>query len=294
MKVFFTISFALVLRCTFAQSYESYYLQCNSADSLKYVGKNDEALKMYKTAFQSVDFVHSDKLIKAYRLAIEMKLFHDAGIFGRSIIVNSGKTELIKTNSSEFKKSIDYKNLLDSSRYFLVEFNQRINHQYIKIIDSLVFIDQYIIRKNKSYKDNYAIDKSKLPVNIFDLDSSNWQFLYTCIKKWGFPSEENVGHDHYCKAWAILHHNLRLVQNEKYHREIVEYIKNGSYLPEDMMVWYEQFQQQNYGTTFFTTWDGNLTSENLMRINKNRVAFSLKRLDAYELRKNGRYMELKW
>lgn len=280
--------------CSFAQSYESYYRQCNNADSLKYCGKKNEALKMYKSAFQSVDFVHSEKLKKAYHLAIELKLFQDAGNFGRKIIVNSGKTELIQTKSSEFKKSRDYENLIDSSRYFIEEFNHRINQQYIEVIDSLIFVDQYIIRNNKSYKDDYVIDKSSLPKNLFDLDSSNWQLLYNCIKKWGFPSEENVGYETYKKAWAILHHNLRLIENEKYHTEIFEYVKRGDYLPEDILVWYEQFQQQNYGRTYFTTWDRNLTKENLARIEKNRRSIFLKGLDAYYLKKNGSYMEAKW
>lgn len=60
------------------------------------------------------------------------------------------------------------------------------------------------------------------------------------------------------------------------------------------MVWYEQFQQQNYGQTFFTTWDGNLSIENLARIEKNRRMFYLKGLDAYYLKNNGRYMDKKW
>ena len=76
--------------------------------------------------------------------------------------------------------------------------------------------------------------------------------------------------------------------------EIFEFVKRGDYIPEDLMVWYEQFQQQNYGQTFFTTWDGNLTTENLTRIEKNRRMNYLKGLDAYYLKKIGRYMEVKW
>ena len=117
--------------------------------------------------------------------------------------------------------------MMDSCIHFQTECNNRINHPFIKIIDSLVFVDQYIIRNNKSYKANYKIDKKKLPENLFDLDSSNWHLLFNCIKKWGFPSEEHVGYETYKKAWAILHHNLRLIENEKYHTEIFEYIKNG-------------------------------------------------------------------
>jgi hypothetical protein len=290
--LFILVSF--LSHSAFAQDYESYYLQCNKADSLKFYGQKQEALTTYKLAFQTVDFVHTEKLKKAFQLAIEIGSFQDAFLFGKNILMNSGKTDLIRSNSTDFKKSKYYQSLMDSSQFYLIAYNKRINHQYIELIDSLVFVDQYIIRDNKSYKADYNIDKSILPANLFDLDSSNWHLLYNCIKIWGFPSEENVGYEASNKAWAILHHNLRLKENEKYHQEIFEYVKKGDYLPEDLLVWYEQFQQQNYGQTFFTTWDGNLTVENLTRIEKNRRMVYLKGLNAYNLKKNGRYMEAKW
>lgn len=282
------------INCSIAQNYESYFLLCNKADSLKFYGQPLEALNTYKMAFESVDFVHTEKLRKAYQLAIETSSFQDAYHFGRSILLNSGNTDFIRTKSIEFKSSNYYKLLVDSSEYYSVSYTMRLNQQYIKIIDSLVFVDQYIIRNNKSYKADYQIDKNKLPENHFDLDSSNWHLLYNCIKIWGFPSEKNVGYETYNKAWAILHHNLRLIENEKYHSEIFEYVRRGDYLPDDLMVWYEQFQQQNYGQTFFTTWDGNLTNDNLARLEKNRRSIYLKGLNAYYLKKNGRYMIAKW
>jgi hypothetical protein len=290
--LFFLASF--LFNSGFAQNYEFYYLQCNKADSLEFNGKKHEALNTYKLAFQTVDFVHTKKLIKAYKLAIETSSFEDAFHFGKNIILNTGKTHLIRTKSVDFNKSNFYQSLIDSSKFYINDYNNRINHEYIKIIDSLIFIDQYIIRNNKSYKADYNIDKIKLPDNLFDLDSSNWHLLYDCIIIWGVPSEQNVGYETYNKVWAVLHHNLRLKENEKYHKEIFEYVKKGDYLPDDLTVWYEQFQQQNYGQTFFTTWDGNLSPENLTRIEKNRRMIYLKGLNSYNLKKNGRYMEAKW
>lgn len=292
-KIFFFL-LVCVLNTSYAQNYEFYYLQCNKADSLRFHDKNIEALSLYKSAFQSVHFIHTDKLRKAYELAIETNSYEDAYFFGKNILLNTGNKELTHTNSRKFRSSNFYQSMMDSSFHFQSDYKKRINQQYVKIIDSLVFVDQYIIRNNKSYKADYKIDLNKLPKNLFDLDSSNWKLLYSCIKKWGFPSEENVGYETYNKAWAILHHNLRLIENEKYHSEIFDFIKTGDYLPEDIMVWYEQFQQQNYGQTFFTTWDGNLSIENLARIEKNRRMFYLKGLDAYYMKNNGRYMDKKW
>jgi len=294
VKVLLFIFSGIVYNNSNAQNYELYYTQCNRADSLKFYGQPLEALNTFKMAFQSVDFVHTNKLMKAYQLAVEANSFEDAFHFGRRILLNSGKTELIRTKSSAFNKSKYYHWLIDSSEYYIEIYNQRINHKYIKIIDSLIYIDQFIIRKNKSYKAAFNIDRTKLPENLFDLDSSNWNLLYRCIKEIGFPSEEAVGYETYNKVWAILHHNLRLKENEKYHLEIFDYVRSGDYLPEDLMVWYEQFHLQNNSQTFFTTWDGNITSENLKRIEKNRRDFYLKGLDSYHLNKNGRSMEVKW
>ena len=157
-----------------------------------------------------------------------------------------------------------------------------------------MFVDQYIIRKNRTYKKDYEIDESKLPENLFELDNSNWKLLYSNIHELGFPSEENVGKSAYFKARIILHHNLRLEENEKYHKEIFEFVKTGDYLPNDIMVWYEQFQMQVNGQTFFTTWDGDTTLENLKKIDANRRRFYLKGINTYKLNKNGKIMKSLW
>jgi len=288
---FFTI---FIINPSFAQDYTRYYKQCNTADSLEYVGKNQEALDLFKVAFSAVEYTHSDKYNKAYRLAIKLNLFDDAYQFGRMMVINSGNKNLLKTSSSAFKKSNQYKALKDSTDDFLSLYSKRVNHDYIQLIDSLVFIDQYIIRGNRTYKGNYKIDKTTLPVNRFELDKSNWQYLLKCIDSLGFPSEKNIGSKAYNDAWVILHHNLRLAENEQYHTTIFEFIKSGDYLPEDFFIWYEQFQMQVHGQTYFTTWDGNISEENLKRIDVNRRKFYLKGINSYELSKNGRSMIAKW
>lgn len=294
-KIILLLTVGLLFRFfSSAQNYPSYYLLCNTADSLQFFGQKEAALRTYNEAFQSVGFVHTKKLQNAYLLAVELHAYQAALEFGRSIICNSGKTDFITVKNRQFKRSSFYQTLQDSSAFYLEVYQKRINHAYVSLLDSLIFIDQYIIRGNKTYKDDYQINMTTLPSNLFDLDSTNWHLLYNSIQKWGFPSEENVGYEANQKAWAILHHNLRLIENEKYHAEIFSYVESGAYLPEDLLVWYEQFQQQNYNQTYFTTWDGNLSKENLARIDNNLRRFYLKGLCAYELRKDGRYMIRKW
>ncbi len=126
------------------------------------------------------------------------------------------------------------------------------------------------------------------------MDHSNWALLYQLIQKYGFPSEQNVGRKAYHDVWAILVHNLRLKENVVYHDEFFSYIKSGEYLPHDIFLWYEQYNQNELRQTFFSTWDGNISADNLKRIDANQRAFFMKGIHAYTLKKNGRFMTSNW
>jgi len=241
-----------------------------------------------------VDYVHSNKYYDAYHLAIKIGAFQDAFWFGKMIIINSGNKNLARTKSTSFKHSKYFKWLKDSADFYFKKYNSRVNHDYIKVIDSLHYIDQNIIRKNRSVKGKYKIEKNSLPENLFELDKVNWQHLHRLIDSLGFPSEKNVGLDAYNNAWIIIHHNLRLKENEVYHKEIFQSIKDGEYLPEHFCFWYEQFQTWTNGRGFFFTWNGDTSKENLKIINLNRRLFYLKSSDSFELKNNGRKWQSKW
>ena len=68
----------------------------------------------------------------------------------------------------------------------------------------------------------------------------------------------------------------------------------GEYLPEDVFLWYEQYNMQELKQTFFSTWDGNISVENLARIDLNQKAFYMKGIAAFELKKGGMIMDSKW
>lgn len=276
------------------QDYSNYYISCNTADSLEYIGLSQQALDTFKVAFGSVDYVHSNKYSDAYQLAIKLEAFQDAFEFGKMIIINSGNKNLIRTRSTSFKNSKYFDWLKDSTDIYLKKYNSRVNHEYIKVIDSLYYIDQKVIRKNKSVKGNYKIEKNILPENLFELDNVNWKHLHRLIDSLGFPSERNVGLKAYNNAWIIIHHNLRLKENEEYHNEIFQSIENGEYLPEHFCFWYEQFQTWTNGRGFFFTWNGDTSEENLKRVNLNRRLFYLKSSDSFELKNNGRKWRSKW
>jgi hypothetical protein len=294
MKTVFFFIFALTVTNVLCQDYSAYYLKCNLSDSLLHLGDNQGALDEINRAFSSVDYVHSEKYINAYHLAIKLQKFDEAFEFGKMIIINSGNKNKIHTKSVDFKSSKYYRFLLDSTNQYLDRFNARVNHYYIEIIDSLHFIDQRIIRGNRSVKGKYCINKKSLPKNRFELDSTNWLTLSHLIDSLGFPSEQNVGSKAYYDAWIIIHHNLRLKKNTSYHEKIFEFIRNGDYLPEHFAFWYEQYQMQVNGRTFFTTWDEDISPENLKRIDMNRRSFFLKGINTFDIQNNGRKMVSKW
>ena len=294
IKNFLLFTIALTIYNARSQDYASYYKRCNLSDSLQYIGLNQEALDTYKIAFTSVDYVHSNKYYEAYHLAIKLGAFKDAFQFGKMIIINSGNKKLIGTKSTSFKRSNYFECLKDSTDFYLENYKNRVNHDFINAIDSLYFIDQNIIRKNRSVIGKYSLEKDTLPENLFELDKTNWQQLHKLIDSLGFPSEQNVGLAAYNHAGIIIHHNLRLKENEKYHNEIFQSIEDGKYLPVHFCFWYEQFQTSTKGQSFFFTWNGDTTEENLKRINLNRRSFYLKSSNAYALKNNGRKWRSKW
>lgn len=277
-----------------SQDYTEYYRLCNDADSLIYLGEDQYALETFQRAFKTVEYPLLRELQDAYKLAINLSEFDAAENYGKSLLLGTGKGTIIKTESETFKASQQYRRLLDSSEIYLKEYENRINWEYVAIIDSLYYIDQRIVRKNKSIKGNYNIDKKSLPKDLFELDQGLWLHLSTLIDSLGFPSVRNVSAEASYRASLIIHHNLREEQNASYHPRIFGYLKSGEYSLLNFTVWYEQYQTEVLGTTFFTTWDKNLTAENLARIDRNRRAFHLKGINAYELKSDGLVMSVKW
>lgn len=295
MKTLPLFAFILLSAHAVAQNYQSYYEGCNSADSLAYLGQYEQALHTLETAFESVDVVHAQQYMDAYHLAIKLDRFDKAAEYGKRAIIHSGNKHILRTKASkDFRKSNDYSSIKDSCEYFIEQFNGRVNQHFRKHIDSLYYIDQRIIRKNHSVKGKYAINKEELPINLFDLDSSNWSTFHKLVQEFGFPSEQNVGHESYRKACILLIHNLRTPGYEKYHDEYFKYIFQGYYLPNDILLWYEQYNMNVLGQTFFTTWDKNISEENLQRIDANRRKFCLKGMSSIELSRDGLSMVSKW
>lgn len=290
MKIVYLLMLVLFSTTLFSQDYSTFYRCANSADSLSYHKNYQKALDTIEYGFKTVDYIPSPYLQKALFLAVKLKEDEKSYHYAKLSVINSGT----KKFPSNFLKTKAYSAIKDSLDFFIATHNKRINHEYIALIDSIFFVDQNIVRNNKTVKGNYDIEKSELPENRFELDKSNWELLHQLIQTHGFPSEQNVGLKTYRKVWAILVHSLRLNENVSQHEEIFSYIKSGEYLPSDIFLWYEQYNQNELKQTFFSTWDGNTSPENLARIDANQRKFFLKGIYSFELKKGGRFMNQIW
>ncbi|MBN4082151.1 hypothetical protein JYT21_00445 [bacterium AH-315-B15] len=277
MRLFLPFFGLLFFQTSFSQDYGDYYKRCYEADSLIDLKQYALGLEKYKSAFSTVDYVHYRYLRSAAKCAIRTKDFQSAHHYLRQSIINTGYVDFFsvykRVPSSKFKRTAYYKNLKDSLSVYLDEYHTRINWEYRSIIDSLHYVDQYIIRGSKRVKGDYDIDESTLPENRYVLDDNNFQTLLECIDKWGFPSEEKVGGN----AIMLLTHNMRLAKNEEYHPIAFKAVWEGHYNPRYFSWMYEQYYNQNKDSTYFYL-GSDLSNENRMRVIENRARFYLRPL----------------
>ena len=254
-----------------AQNYFDYYNQSNKGDSLRFYNQNEDALRNYETAFETVNFVHSDKLINAGLTAVKLHQFEKANSYFEAAITQSNNKSFL--TMKEFKRNKNkFKTLSNKIPALEKIFEDRINKIYKSEIDSLYLIDQNSRGKKQSTE---------------KIDDSNFAHLLSLIDEFGFPSEEKVGYESYKRARIILHHNLRLVKNEKYLKKFFEkYVINGEYRPEDYawtleqnLVWYNKSEPEYY---FLILPTKNLTVEQKIAINSKRRKIGLKPIEAYK------------
>jgi hypothetical protein len=291
MKSIFTFLLVFLLQNGYSQNendYIKYYNLCNSGDSLRYLKNYKIAFEKYQMAFKTVDFIHAINLRNASIAASKLNEGEIAWYYAKRAILGGEDEKFLK---NAFPKFLKKENLKDSIEFFKNLHQQRINHQYIKEIDSLFFIDQNIIRGNKSVKTTADFSSFLIPANKFDLDNEIWSHLLNLTKKFGFPSEKNIGPNAYLKASIILHHNLRKPQNNYQMEMAIKALKDGDYMPSNFAWMYDQsFLILNKTPIFyFGSKDPSKLSKNEMReIDNYRRLLGIKPFAAYKIRaKNG-------
>jgi len=188
-----------------------------------------------------------------------------------------------KKEFKKFRKTDLFKMFKDSLTYFQAVYGENLNSDYKKQIDSLYYVDQRIIRNNKSVKGKYNIDKSKLPEKIFDLDSLIFADILALIEKYGFATEKNVGKESFSKMWIFYHHNIRLPKNEKYIELAQRALKEGAYLPNYYAWMFDQsrtFKKEDPYFYFGVVFTGDMDREKKSIVNKRRYEWGVKPLEA--------------
>ena len=233
-------------------NYIEYYNLTNEGDKQEYLKNDSLAYALYLKAFQKVDYIHSNKLIKATELAIKLKDYKNAYNFSKQAVILGTNYPFYKHKSfKKFRKTDYYKTFKDSLIFFRAEYRKNLNIDYKYQLDSLFYIDQRIIRHNKGIKGKYNIDKSKLPEDLFDLDSLVFANFLSLIEKYGFATEKNIGRETFLNVWIFYHHNIRLPQNEKYIKLAQKAVKEGAYLPRNYAWMFDQSKMFKKEEPFF-------------------------------------------
>ena len=287
--VFYLISLKIGI-CQKENNYIEYYQLCNSGDSLFHYKNYKGAILKYEAAFKTVNFVHAKILRNASICASKLNQKEVAWNYAKRAL-NGGENDKFLKNS--FPKNISKESLNDSIILFKNQHQKSINQFYIKEIDSLYFIDQNIIRGNKTVKSNADFSKLAIPQNKFDLDKEVWNHLMGLINIYGFPSEKNIGPKVYKQVWIILHLNFRLPQNQHQMSIATEALKNGEYLPQDFAWMYHQSLFMLNKNPFFYYGGkepSKLSQNKLLEIEQNRRNFGVKPFSAYEIKVKGKHL----
>ncbi len=290
-SIFFAILALLNFNLLIGQDYIEYYNFCNEGDKQIYLKNYEEALKNFNKAFSLIDYVHANQYKSASLCAAHIGNIEKTYLYAKNAILNGLDPVFLKTKDfKKFRKTEKYKILCDSISIFQKQHLLSINLNYKKEIDSLYYIDQNIIRNNKSCKGNYNIDKSKLPSNLFELDSVIFEHLLTLIEKYGFPSEKKIGYEGYSNVWVLFHHNVRLPKNSKYLPILKEALVKGEYLPRNYAWMYDQslmFKQEEPYFYFGIALVDHLSDDKKMEIDKRRKEHGIKPLESTIVKKRG-------
>jgi hypothetical protein len=280
----FVLIFLKTGKCQKENDYIKYYNLCNAGDSLYYFKNYKEAMETYETAFKIVDFVHVKNLRNASICASKINQNKVAWDYAKRAI-SGGENEKILKNS--FPKNISKELLKDSINLLRNQHLKSVNHLYTKEIDSLYYIDQNIIRGNKSVKSRANFSKLVIPLNKFELDQNVWNHLIGLMNIYGFPSEKNIGPKAYEQVSIILHHNFRLPQNQHQMPIATEALKKGEYLPQDFAWMFDQFLSMLNKNPFFyygSKDPSRLSKDELLQIEQNRRNYGVKPFSAYKIK----------
>ena len=274
-------------------NYIEYYNLINEGNKAYFEKNYKKSLANYQEGFEKVEYVHSINYAKAARSANKTKNYKLTSNYLYEAIKRGYPSKIIERKEFKtFRKKNEYKTL----KFLLKEKDSnQIKEQYKRKIDSLHFIDQNILRGNKTVKG------FELNLNLKYSDSLNFKCLLNLIEKNNFPSEKNLGFDGYRKSKVIIHHNARLIKNAYYHQILREYVYSGEFIPEHYCWIIDQYQELKKEPLIYYHWDvakniKDLSENDKKRIDKRRNEIGMPSINRIEIstRKGKQNVKLKW
>jgi len=276
----------LLYSTAFAQSYVPYYNMVNRASESQYLKNAELALAQFDSAISMVPYVHTATYKKAALHALKQGVYPKAYSWIKQAILQGAEPNFWKSGSSRaFRKTPYYSQVQDSLTLWIAEAEARVNQPYKALIDSLHFVDQWVIRDVQSAKRDYQMDLTGLPEDRFYLDTVIWDTLLAAIDRWGFPSEQTLGYAGYRNSWVLLHHNARLPENTYYLPMMREAVIKGEYDPNNYALMYDQslYFREKAPLFYLGGWvtAKGLTEEELAEVDVKRAELGVRPLSAY-------------
>ncbi|MCB9233321.1 MAG: hypothetical protein H6581_16810 [Bacteroidia bacterium] len=284
MKILNLILFLALAGRLYGQNYIEYYDLSNQGDKQIYLKDYPAALQNFEQAMARVEYVHTWVYHRASLAAAQSGNNEKARLYAGKALVQGLDPQFLKEKPfSRFRKSTQYKSLKDSLAQYQQQYEAGLNRNYQREIDSLIYIDQNIIRGNKSLKGNFKIDRPYLEAHISELDSTNFIRLIQLIDANGFPSEQRIGPQSAESASILIHHHFRLPQNTQYLPLATEAVKKGEYAPHAYAWMYDQslvFRKEEPYFYFAVASISSLNEEQRAEIDRRRAEFGIKPLEA--------------
>ena len=195
-----------------AQSYQNYHHAVHLAEVLIWQGDYSNALKEYKNAFQTVDYILNKELNNSLTCAAIVEdtsfLFTYLPIFmERGLILDRLEAH------EPFKKWAGYpqwKKLETEMLYYKNVYFSSIDTAYLRVIDSLNSIDQNVRNRIHSSCFSPYTCKTKRVLRerllVRQVDSSVQKCIWEYIQKWGYLDERISGGKYAQHSPVCYHH----------------------------------------------------------------------------------------
>lgn len=268
-KIIFVLGITFVfIRHSFAQNdYINYHLAIDYAKKMTYENKPDSAIIYYKYAFSLVDYIYTNDLNKAQKLAKKT---------GDDSLVTFTQNKMDSYYKPDIYNS-EYKRLVDS---LSIE-DQRIRGG--KYTDAFAVYNEYINDSTSNKNDRKFIEAKVLCCEHWAVDSTNIAMLLVLIDSFGFPGERRITLGSYNNAFIILLHFDKDTGNIILKPILDKALAEGDLLPRDYAwivdrrrAWTSKNPQLPY--YFMPNGLDKLSEEEILEINQRRKAIGLRNL----------------